>query len=161
MNKILLAIGMLLCFSFGYSQSETALDSIYHNGNSMSPKYIYKDKAVKPMRIKEIIKGNESAYADFSSSNSTYALGTVIGCVGGFMFGWQLGGAMGGAEINTPLLLGGVALAGVGIGISIKGQKGMFQAIDKYNSGLKTESTNASYLEFRAKANSVGVSLRF
>jgi len=76
----------------------------------------------------------------WAKSNSDIA--TVLGFSGGLMIGWPVGTAIAGGDPNWVIAGVGAGFLAIGIPLSIRASKGMFQAVEIYNSNL-----NGTYFE--------------
>ena len=102
---------------------------------------------------------NSDALAIATKAKSNYGAGSVVGFIGGFLIGWPIGTAIGGGEPEWGLLAAGVGITAISIPIMSSAKKKMTEAVNIYNSGLK--STSSTRLNFKASGNVVGFVLKF
>lgn len=102
---------------------------------------------------------NEEAYVMMKRAKSNSDMATVLGFTGGLMIAWPLGTAIAGGDPNWIIAGVGAACLAVGIPLSIRASKGMFQAVEIYNS-----NRNGTYFEqgllLRLGITTGGVGLR-
>lgn len=100
---------------------------------------------------------NTKAYTLIKSARSKNTLAMVLGGVGGFAAGYSLSSSLRGKEVNWVLLGVGAGALGVGIPISISGNKKTKQAVELYNEGL--DKTSYFKPKFRIITNQKGLGL--
>ncbi len=103
--------------------------------------------------------GNEEAYVMMKRAKSNSDISTVLGFAGGLMLAWPVGTAIAGGDPNWIVAGIGAGCLAIGIPLSIRASKGMFQAVEIYNSNL-----NGTYFEqgllLRLGITTSGVGLR-
>jgi len=161
MKRIATLITLLIvACSFSYGQAST--DSISMNVVLGGCRFYQGDKSLNLRQLSEVMEPNEQAYKLIKSAQSTNVFATIVGCVGGYMLGRQLGTAIIGGEPD-------LGMAGIGVGIIIvliplnqsvinKAK----QAVDIYNSGIKSISFwDKNELKLSMTRNGFGLTLNF
>ncbi|MEN8201366.1 MAG: hypothetical protein ABFS28_02140 [Bacteroidota bacterium] len=105
---------------------------------------------------------DQEAYAMMKRAKSNSDIASVLGFAGGFMIGWPLGTAIAGGDPNWVLAGIGAGCLAIGIPLSIQASKGMFQAVELYNSNLNgTYFEQGLLLRLGVATGGVGLTLDF
>lgn len=158
--KLILPI-FLICFSTNLF-SQTFTDSITMKKGFGAYQFYQGKQRLKLNQLAYKMKANDQAYQYFRSAESTYAVSSLIGGVGGFMVGWPIGTAIGGGDPSWGMAGIGAALIIVTIPLTQSFNKKAKQAIDTYNGGLRTSSFwDESELKFSMAGDGMGLRLSF
>ncbi len=161
MRKIVIALA-LLAVSVSFTLGQTASDPISIKSGFGGSQFYQGGQRLSMNQLVKTMKSNDQAYEQIKSAQSTYALATIIGGVGGFMVGWPIGTALGGGEPDWTLAGIGAGLLVVSIPISQNFNKKVKQAVETYNGGLQTSSfRDKNELKLSIRGNGVGLTLNF
>lgn len=115
----------------------------------------------KALSMKSLIATmeNTEAFEVIKEAKSKNTLANILGGVGGFMIGYPLGTSIGGGDANWTLAGVGAGLIVIALPISSKANKKTKEAIDIYNTSLKTSSFHYFEPQFKMLANGKGIGL--
>lgn len=155
---------ILLIFLFSISLSVHAqLDSIIATKGALGGyRFEQSGQYLNGKALLQRLEVDEEAYVLMKRAKSNSDISSVLGFAGGLMIGWPLGTAIAGGDPNWLLAGIGAGCLAIAIPISISASKGMFEAVEIYNSRL-----NGSYFEqglllrFGVTTGGVGVTLDF
>lgn len=150
--------------SFGLSNifAQSVNDSISMKKVFGGYQFYQGDKLLKVNQLVNIMKPNVQAYKQIKSARSAYTMAMFLSYAGGFMVGWPIGTAVGGGEPNWVLagIGGGLIVVAIPIGQSFN--KKAKQAVETYNSGLRTSSFwDKNELNLSMTGNGIGLTLNF
>lgn len=120
------------------------------------------DKNLTLTQMQELMKDNKEAFNLVKSAKSNQTWAMILGTAGGALVGFPVGTAIGGGEPKWALAGAGAALIVASIPI-VKGfNRKTKEAVDLYNSGLPSVSSNFNpSFNFTVKGTSMGISMRF
>lgn len=152
----------LIVVSVSFTFGQTAPDSITMKKVFGAYQFYQGEQSLKMNQLVNVMKPNDLAYQQIKSAQSTYALATIIGGVGGGLVGWPIGTALGGGEPNWTMAGIGVGLIVVSVPISHSYYKKAKQAVESYNGGLQKSSFWDKYeLKLSLTGNGFGLTLHF
>jgi len=126
-------------------------------------KFYQNEKELNLSDLQQLMKNNNEALKYIKNAKTNTAFASIFGFAGGFMFGWPIGTAIGGGEANWSLAGIGVGVLGLSIPFITGANKNAKQAIELYNSSLKTVHHQKPKTEFSiiSNANGFGISMSF
>jgi hypothetical protein len=120
------------------------------------------DKRLTMGQVVREMEPNAQAYSLIKSAQTTNIFATIVGGAGGFMVGFPLGTALGGGEPNWTMAAIGAGLIVVSIPMNQKVMRRSREAVDIYNSGLRTSSFwDTRELKLSMSGYGVGFTLAF
>ena len=114
------------------------------------------------MTMKDLVKtmeSNKQAFDLIKKARLNNTLASIIGFAGGGLIGWPIGTAIGGGDANWTLAGIGAGIVAIGIPISSSTNKKAKQAVELYNSSLKSTSFYEFKPEFKVIASGNGIRL--
>jgi hypothetical protein len=135
---------ILLIFLFALSLSVFAqADSILATKGALGGyRYEQNGQYLNGKALLQLMEVDVDAYVLMKRAKSNSDIASVLGFAGGLMIGWPLGTAIAGDDPNWLLAGIGAGCLAIGIPLSIHASKGIFEAVEIYNSNL-----NGSYFE--------------
>ena len=120
----------------------------------------------KLMKMKDLVKtmeSNQQAFDLIKKAQSNNTIASIIGGAGGFLVGWPIGTAIGGGDANWSLAGVGAGLIAISIPFTSGSNKNGKQAVELYNSSLKSTSFYEFKPEFKviSNGNGIGLSMNF
>ena len=160
MKKVFLTLIALLFVGLASAFAQTANDTIAMEKN----KYYYHGLQIESMRqMKSLVANDELALKEVKKAAVTSGFSYVLSYCGGFALGYELGSYLfGNFSPNPYVLAGGVALAGVGIGLGFLADSQLQKGVAIYNANLGATSYGGSIqVDFGLTPGGVGLTLSF
>jgi hypothetical protein len=161
MKKVALS-GLLLIVSMTLISGQASNDSIIMKKVFGGYNFYQNNTKLNYSQLYEIMQSNEQAYKQIKAARSTNAFVSIFAGAGGFLIGYPIGTAIGGGDPNWVLAGVGAGLVLIAIPISIKCINQTKNAVNIYNSGLRTSSVlPPAELKFGVTGNGIGFRLNF
>jgi len=159
-TAIIMTLMTVVVCSFTYGQTST--DSIYVKKVFGGYQFYQGDKKLDINQLVTTLETNDLAYQQIKSAKTKHTIATIMGGVGGFLIGWPIGAALGGGEPNWTMAGIGGGIIVVSIPIVKSCNKKAIQAVETYNSGLRTSSFwDKNKLKLSLTENGIGLTLNF
>lgn len=161
MKRVTIIITLLtVVCSLTYGQSVS--DSISVKKVFGGYQFYQGDKKLDINQLVSTMQSNEQAYQQIKSAKTKHTIATIMCGVGGFLIGWPIGAALGGGEPNWTMAGIGGGIIVVSIPIVKSCNKKSIQAVETYNSGLRTSSFwDKNKLKLSFTENGIGLTLNF
>ena len=126
-------------------------------------KYTQNGKLMKMKDLVKTMESNQQAFDLIKKAQSNNTIASIIGGAGGFLVGWPIGTAIGGGDANWTLAGVGAGLIAISIPLTSGANKNGKQAVELYNSSLKSTSFYEFKPEFKviSNGNGIGLSMNF
>jgi hypothetical protein len=158
MKKIILTLVAMLIVGLASTYAQHADDTIAVNGS----KFYYHGMRIESIRqMKSIVANDADALKEVKKANATNIAANVLAYVGGFALGYEVAGLF--FDNFNPYILGaGVAVAGLGIGLSFVANNQIKKGVSIYNANLgKTSYGGEIELQFGLSPGGAGITLNF
>ncbi len=137
-------------------------DTVYYRSGGIFYRGVFYNK---PDDVEGILLSipNRQVSDYLESYRTNRGVGNVLAFVGGFGMGWPVGGAIAGRKFDTGIFLGGVAVAAIGVFVSMGAIKQLKYAADSYNKTLLQKKISWSPVFYQSEYNrmNVGIALNF
>lgn len=162
MTKIFLLLSALV-LSFSCCLAQSSSDSIIAKKVWGGYQFIQNGELLSMGELKSAVRSNPLAYSKMKSARATTNLAYALSFGGGFLAGYAIGAGLSSGEYSLELAGLGVGLIVASVPISTAGNRKAKEAIDIYNSGLRSSSSfwNDCQLRFAMTGNGVGLALSF
>jgi hypothetical protein len=124
--------------------------------------YMQNNKYLSGKQLLSLVKDNQEAYDLMKSANTNKTWAAILGGAGGFLVGFPIGTAIGGGDAKWELAGIGAALILVAIPINNGYNKKSKKAVDMYNDGFPTTTSNFNpTFDLNLRGNSIGITMSF
>ena len=125
-------------------------------------KFYYHGMQIETMRqIKSLVANDELALKEVKKASVASGFSSVIGYLGGFALGYEVG-CMFFGNFNPYVFGGGLAVAGLSIGLGVVSNNHLKKGVAIYNSNLsKTAYGRGVEIDFGLVPGGVGLTLSF
>ena len=152
-----LLILLVICiFTFGLQAQQLELTK---KGGSY--KISQNGEILKYQALKSVMESNSTALAILKKGKGSDAFAQTLAGIGGALIGFPLGQAIGGGDANWVLAGVGAGLVGISIPISSGANKKIKQAVELYNSGLKTTYNFDPQVKMSITGSGIGLVMQF
>jgi hypothetical protein len=126
-------------------------------------KYTQKGDKMTLQDLARTMESNPEASKLIRQAQTNNTISLITGGIGGFLIGYPIGTAISGKEPNWILAGIGAGIAIISFPLSSSANKKAKQAIELYNSSLKSTSFKETKydIDVVANANSIGLSIKF
>lgn len=158
MKKVLLTFVAMFFVGLASVFAQNASDTIVVEKN----KYYYHGMQIESMRqIKSLVANDELALKEVKKASVVSGFSSVIGYLGGFAIGYEVGSMFFG-KFNPYIFGGGLAVAGLSIGLGAVSNNHLKKGVAIYNANLgKTAYGGGVELNFGLAPGGVGLTLSF
>ena len=158
MNKIVLTFIALLVVGLASVFAQNPSDTIAVEKN----KFYYHGLQIESIRqMKSIVANDVDALKEVKKANTVVVVADVLSYIGGFAIGYEVGSLFF-HGFNPYVFAGGVAVAGLGIGLSFVANNHLKNGVAIYNENLgKTSHGDTVQLDFGLVPGGVGLTLSF
>ena len=158
MKKVLFTFAALLFVGLVSSFAQNASDTIAVEKN----RFYYHGLQIESMRqMKSIVANDELAFKEVKKARVVAGFSEVISYIGGFAIGYELGSMIYG-RFNPYVFGGGIAVAGLGIGLGYLANSQLKKGAAIYNENLgKTSCGDPIQLDFGLMPGGLGLTLSF
>ena len=158
MKKVLFTFAALLFVGLVSSFAQNASDTIAVEKNRL----YYHGLQIESMRqMKSIVANDELALKEVKKASVVAGFSDVISYIGGFAIGYELGSMIYG-RFNPYVFGGGIAVAGLGIGLGYLANSQLKKGAAIYNENLgKTSCGDPIQLDFGLMPGGLGLTLSF
>ncbi|UKM65535.1 hypothetical protein GSB9_02105 [Flavobacteriaceae bacterium GSB9] len=158
MRKIILSLTIVLGIATFCNAQNIEMEKVFGGY-----KYTQNGRLMKMKDLVKTMKSNEQAFDFIKKAQTNYTIASIFGGAGGFLVGWPLGTAISGGDANWALAGVGAGLIAIAIPFSSGANKNAKQAVELYNTSLKSTSFYEFKPEFNviANGNGIGLSMHF
>ena len=158
MKKVLFSFITLLFVGLASTFAQNPSDTIAVEKN----KFYYHGMQIETMRqIKSLVASDELALKEVKKASVASGFSSVIGYLGGFALGYEVG-CMFFGNFNPYVFGGGLAVAGLSIGLGVVSNNHLKKGVAIYNSNLsKTAYGGGVEIDFGLVPGGVGLTLSF
>lgn len=157
MKKVLLTFVAMFFVGLASVFAQNASDTITVEKN----KYYYHGMQIESMRqIKSLVANDELALKEVKKASVASGFSSVIGYLGGFAIGYEVGSMFFG-KFNPYIFGGGLAVAGLSIGLGAVSNNHLKKGVAIYNANLGKTAYGGVELNFGLAPGGVGLTLSF
>ena len=158
MKKVLFSFITLLFVGLASTFAQNPSDTIAVEKN----KFYYHGMQIETMRqIKSLVASDELALKEVKKASVASGFSSVIGYLGGFALGYEVG-CMFFGNFNPYVFGGGLAVAGLSIGLGVVSNNHLKKGVAIYTSNLsKTAYGGGVEIDFGLVPGGVGLTLSF
>ncbi|MFN8863424.1 MAG: hypothetical protein ACK5W1_03850 [Flavobacteriales bacterium] len=162
MKTHLIAFALILGFTVPCCAQSPADSITMQKGFLGGYNFIYRGEILKVRQVVNVMDLNETAQKQMRLAKVNNDIANVLSVAGGFMVGWTLGDLASAEDPNYTVMAVGGGLIVAAIPFSVSAVKKSNQAVDTWNSGLRTSSLPVkSELRFGMTSTGLGLTFRF
>lgn len=153
----------ILIFSLGVGVSiaQEAMDSIYVSKTFWGYKYYQGNYRINFNQLPMVMENNAEASLLIDKARSRHTFSAILSGAGGFLIGLQLANEIIGGEANWAMVAVGGGLIAISIPIKASSNKLTLNAVDAYNSQLKSRVEWKRELFIGTSMNGIGLRYLF